>query len=204
MNFEEKMMLSGSTLWSNQCFTHWGLNKITNILQKIFSDAYSWLKMSSFIGIKISFPFLSNGPVGNRPALLQVMAWCSLYNLFPMVQLMVSLHWLGWWLGTEKATNHCQKQVMAYFTDACMHHSASLTLQNICADERPSYKCLPQLSTGTLKWLPFCRRHFKCIFLSENICILIKIWSLFLGIQLTVCQHWLRQFLSSKQESMDK
>ena len=40
---------------------------------------------------------------------------------------------------------------------------------------------------------------FKCIFLNKNIRISIKIWSLFLGVQLTISQHWFRWWLGADQ-----
>ena len=42
---------------------------------QIFSNAYWWMKII-FISIPISLKFIPKGPIDNKSALLQVMAWC--------------------------------------------------------------------------------------------------------------------------------
>ena len=53
--------------------THLSLDKKAAISQTIFSDAFSWMKIC--ILIKILLQFVPKGPIDNKPALVQVMAW---------------------------------------------------------------------------------------------------------------------------------
>ena len=54
--------------------THSTLNKTADIFQTTFSNAFSWVKLQ--ILIKISHKSVPKGPIDNRSALVQVMAWC--------------------------------------------------------------------------------------------------------------------------------
>ena len=56
--------------------THRSWDKIAAILQTIFSNAFSWMKMLDFF-IKISPIFVPKGPVDYIPALVKIMAWCQ-------------------------------------------------------------------------------------------------------------------------------
>ena len=51
--------------------THWDRDRMAAILQTMFSNAFSWMKML----LNISLKFVPNGPVNNIPSLVQVMAW---------------------------------------------------------------------------------------------------------------------------------
>ena len=51
--------------------THWGREKMAAISQKIFSNAFSWVK--SFV-FWLEFHW-SLFPIDNKPALVQIMAW---------------------------------------------------------------------------------------------------------------------------------
>ena len=55
--------------------THWGRDKMADIFQTTFSNAFPWMKMFQFCRIKISSKFVSKGPINNNPALVQIMAW---------------------------------------------------------------------------------------------------------------------------------
>ena len=54
--------------------THWGGDKIDTILQTMFSNAMSWMKMFEF-WLKFHLKFVPKGPINNIPALVQIMAW---------------------------------------------------------------------------------------------------------------------------------
>ena len=57
-------------------FTHWGWDKMDAILQTIFSNAFSLMKM---LQLRLKFYwslFPIKGPINNIPALVQIMAWC--------------------------------------------------------------------------------------------------------------------------------
>ena len=53
---------------------HWDLNKMNEILQMNFSNAYFSLKMPVFF-IKISLKCVPHGSLDNKSALVQEMAW---------------------------------------------------------------------------------------------------------------------------------
>ena len=55
--------------------THWGRDKMTDILQTTFSNAYTWMKIYKFRW-KNSLKFVLYGLINNIPALVQIMAWC--------------------------------------------------------------------------------------------------------------------------------
>ena len=71
---------------SHQCsILHWGLNKMGDILQMSFSNAFSWKKIFVF--------------------------WLKFHwNLFLMVHLTASQYWFRWWLGTSQVTSHYLNQ----------------------------------------------------------------------------------------------
>ena len=54
--------------------THWGWDKMANIFQTTFSNAFSW-KENVWIAIKISLKFVPRGLINNIPASVQIMAW---------------------------------------------------------------------------------------------------------------------------------
>ena len=49
--------------------THWGLNKLADILQMTFSNTFSWMKV-----VEIELLLITYGPV-DKSVLVQVMAW---------------------------------------------------------------------------------------------------------------------------------
>ena len=53
--------------------TQWGRDKIAAILQMTFSNSLYWKKIVLFI--QISLKIVSKGPIYNKPALVQIMAW---------------------------------------------------------------------------------------------------------------------------------
>ena len=57
--------------------------------QTIFSDAFSLIKKFC-ISIKISLKFVSKGPIDNKPALVQVMAWRQI-GVKPLYESMLTL-----------------------------------------------------------------------------------------------------------------
>ena len=60
---------------AHQGLTHWGLDKMANIFQMIFSEAFSLIKMYEF---RLRFHWIKlvpKGPINNIPALVQIMAW---------------------------------------------------------------------------------------------------------------------------------
>ena len=76
------------------------------------------------------------------------------WSLFPRVQLTIFQHWFRWWLGAVQATSHNLNQWWLVYRGIY----ASLGLNEL-----------------TFWWLPYCRWHFKPIFLFENCCTLIQI-----------------------------
>ena len=67
-------------LWQNRetdliyFLTHWGLDKVADIFQTIFSSAFSLIKMY-FVTIKFSLILVASGPINNTSALVKIMAW---------------------------------------------------------------------------------------------------------------------------------
>ena len=66
-------MVSSAMLLFIQTLTHWRRDKM-NILQTTFSNLFSSKKIFEF-RLKISLKFVSNGPINDIPALVQIMAW---------------------------------------------------------------------------------------------------------------------------------
>ena len=48
---------------------------MATISQTMFSNAFSSMKMFKFLS-KFSLKFIPKGPIDNKPALVQIMAWC--------------------------------------------------------------------------------------------------------------------------------
>ena len=65
--------------------TRWGRDKMVAILRKIFTKAFSWIKMSLF-----GFQFC--------------------WRLFLRNQLTINQHWFRYWLGAGQATSHYLNQ----------------------------------------------------------------------------------------------
>ena len=60
---------------------HWGLNKMAIIMQTTFSNAFSQMQIIGF--------------------------WFKFHRYFlPMVQLTITHHYVGWWLGVKQVTSH--------------------------------------------------------------------------------------------------
>ena len=57
-----------------QCLTHWGRDKMNNILQTTFSNVFSSMKMFEF-RLKFHWSLFPGGPINNIPALVRIMAW---------------------------------------------------------------------------------------------------------------------------------
>ena len=54
--------------------THWGRDKMTNIYQRIFSNAFSWMKIFQF-RFKSRWNLFSYSWISNIPSLVRIMAW---------------------------------------------------------------------------------------------------------------------------------
>ena len=54
---------------------HLPVDKMAAIPQRSFSSTFSWMK-KFWILIRISPKFVFKGPIDNKSALVQVMAWC--------------------------------------------------------------------------------------------------------------------------------
>ena len=67
------------------CLTHWGRDKMAAILQKTFSNSFSWIKMYEF-----QFKFH--------------------LSLLLRVQLTIFHHWFRQWLGTNQVPSHYLNQ----------------------------------------------------------------------------------------------
>ena len=55
-------------------WTHWGRNKMIDMLQMTLPNAFSWMK-NFRIYIEISLKFNPKGPTNNIPVLVPIMAW---------------------------------------------------------------------------------------------------------------------------------
>ena len=80
-------------LWQNTetnliFLTHWGLDKMADIFQTIFSSAFSWIKMY-LVTIRFSLILVASGPINNTSALVKIMAWRRPGNSYYLNQ---------WWL----------------------------------------------------------------------------------------------------------
>ena len=65
--------------------THRDLNKMADFLEKTFSNTFSWTNIS--VSLSLNFCFFH-------------------WGLFAWVQIIISQHWLRWWLGARQATSH--------------------------------------------------------------------------------------------------
>ena len=73
----------------------------------------------------------------------------------------------------------------------CHSHSYTTVLYNWW--ERSQTALLVGIIEARTKWQLFFRQHFQMYFFNENVCIWFKLYGmLFLRVQLTVSQHWLR------------
>ena len=91
------------------CLTHWGQDKMADILHTTFSNAFPSIKVFEF--------------------------WLKFHwILFLRVQLTINQHWFRKWLGTEKATSHYLSQCWQ-FPDAFMHHLTSMSQINWCIEQ---------------------------------------------------------------------
>ena len=75
--------------------------KMATISQTTISNAF-W-RMKSFVLIRISLKFIPKGPIDNKPALCQLMAW------------------------RRTGDKPLPEPMMAYFTEAYMRHLASMS-----------------------------------------------------------------------------
>ena len=64
-------------LVSKTWLTHLPLDKIATILADDFLNAFSWMK-SDRVPIQILLKFVPRNPFDDKPALVQVMAWCQI------------------------------------------------------------------------------------------------------------------------------
>ena len=60
--------------------THWGWDKMDAILQRIFSNSFSWMIIVIF-WCKFHWNTFPMGPIDNMPTLVQVMAWHQTSNM---------------------------------------------------------------------------------------------------------------------------
>ena len=70
-----KLTLTRITILVLYNFKHWGRDKMADISQKTFSNAFSWKENVSIPNI-ISLKFVPMVPINNIPALVPKMAWC--------------------------------------------------------------------------------------------------------------------------------
>ena len=113
-------------LWNELKKIHWGWHKKSIILQTIFSNAFSWMKMyefrlrfhwSMFLRFESTifqhwFHYL------NQWWLVYWRIYTSLdlnelrfhWRLFLRFQSTIFQHWFRWWLGTRQATSHYLNQ----------------------------------------------------------------------------------------------
>ena len=76
IKYKYKYKYSSSNTNTN---TQWGRDKIAAILQMTYSN--SWYCKKIVLFIQISLKIVSKGPIScNKPALVQIMAWCWVGN----------------------------------------------------------------------------------------------------------------------------
>ena len=79
-------VITSYLLWSRlMVLTHWGRDKMADISQTTFSNAFSWMEMHEF---RLRFH----------------------WSLFLRFQLTIFQHWFRWWLGADQATSHYLNQ----------------------------------------------------------------------------------------------
>ena len=100
---------------ARQALTHKGGCEIDAILQTIFWNALSWIKMLWF---------------------LYTFHW----NIFPRVQLTIFQHWLRWWLGADQAASHYLNQWWLFY----WRMYASLGINELKMLIKPSRPMSPQ------------------------------------------------------------
>ena len=89
----------------------------------------------------------------------------------------------------------CDTNRAGHFTlDA--HASRPVACLSNCIITEPLATCW-HIEAAT-KWPQFYRRHFKCIFLNENVALRFR-FSLFLRVKLAIFHHWFRQWLGTYQ-----
>ena len=94
--------------WLNAVnWSHWGPDKVDDILQTTFSNAFCWMKMF-WLQLKFHWVFFPKGPIHNIPALVQIMAWRGpgekplsepMMIILPMHICVTQLQWLNIHLG---------------------------------------------------------------------------------------------------------
>ena len=97
-------------IWSLLWLTHWGRDKMADIYQSTFSNAFFQWKFV-WIWIKISLKFVPKGPVNNIPTLVQIMAWrrpAIIWN--KMVRLPTHM-WVTWpqWVNIAQKIENLKK-----------------------------------------------------------------------------------------------
>ena len=78
----------GELLATDNALIHLPLDKMAAISQRIFSDAFSWMKSFVF-SLKISLKIVPKGSIDNNPALFYVMAWRQI-NDKPLSELILT------------------------------------------------------------------------------------------------------------------
>ena len=136
--------------------THWGRDKMADIFQTTFSNAYSCLIM--YIWIKISLKFVPKVRINNIPALVQIMAWCRIGHKPLSEPMMVNL--LAHICVTRPQWVNSQQE-HPYFS--YYMYIVDLTGAYDLATFEPKYKTI--LSTKSFQispanYWPFCSGHF--------------------------------------------
>ena len=137
------------------CLTHWGRDKMAAILQKTFSNAFSWIKMYEF-----QFKFH--------------------LSLLLRVQLTIFHHWFRQWLGTNQVPSHylnqwwldyqriyiCHSAAMSYTAQSLLVWPSSPEIFQVLAQKvwimvwTGAKPFLWPIVTWTI-WLKSCRKHFE-------------------------------------------
>ena len=66
-------VISSCRICAFHFLTHWGQNKMADILQTTFCNSFYWIKMVIFYSIFTDT--CSKDPISRMPALVQIMAW---------------------------------------------------------------------------------------------------------------------------------
>ena len=123
-NQEIPAFFLGWHFWCNSLLTHWCSEKMVDIYQTTFSNAFSWIKIFAFL---IQFD----------------------WSLFLRIQLTIIQHRFRKWLGADQATSHYLNQ----WWSMLLTHISVLGLNTINQFYKSSVSIFQQFSNRAFDWL---------------------------------------------------
>ena len=117
--------------------TNWGRDKMDNISQTTFSNAFSWMKTNAF-------------------------RLRSHWSLFLRVQLTIFQHWFRWWLGAVQATSHYLNQWWLVYR--CIYASLGLNeLKVVNSGTVSNYYDFCEAKTDAVTLMIYQSKHINCL-----------------------------------------